>query len=110
ALHSSAGHEKPFRNLFSERPRKSQPRSVLENDDLVPAKPRLEFMNAIDIHNQPAMDTNERGRVETLLEIRKRFANHVHHTSDVQLHIIAGALAPVDFVRPHKKDSAVSTN
>src|SRR6266550_920162 len=81
-------------------------RAILENDDVLAVKPRLELLDAIHVHNRRAVHADEAVRREPLLEPCQRVTYHMHVAARMKLSVLAIGFDPVDFARLQKRHLA----
>src|SRR2546422_543164 len=84
-----------------------QARAVLENDRVIAIKHRLQFLDAIHIHNRRAADANEAVGRQLCFHSTDGLAQLMRDTADVHSHIISVRFDPLDVPDTNEDDPAV---
>src|SRR4051812_26945690 len=85
---------------------KIQPCPVLQDNQIVTMKPRLQFFHAVDINYSRTMNAQEFIGIEPRLERTHGFAQQMDIGADVHPHVVIGSLDPVDLVASQKHYTA----
>src|SRR5215831_15554394 len=70
--------------------------------DVLAIERRLHFLNAIDVDDRRAVDSDELLRVELRFEMAHRVAHEVLLCPDMDAHVVSLRLAPVDVGHAHE--------
>ena len=83
-----------------------QLRPVVENHRLLARERRTQFPQAIKIHDRRAVDADKARGIQARLEPRHRLAQEVHAAGNVECHVIALGLDPIDLLGLEEKNLA----
>src|SRR5690242_5271042 len=103
------GINDPMESLTVSRARRELG-SVLENHDVLAVKPRLQFLDAVHVHDGRAMHTHEAEWCQPFLELLQRNANRMRLPTHVHLCQLAVGLDPVDIGRFDEQHFAAGAN
>lgn len=81
--------------------------AIGQDDEPLAAVERLELADPLDVDDAGAMDAEEDGGIEAALHGGHRSADGMTIAPDVQRHVVAAGLHPVNLVRAHEDDSAM---
>ncbi len=85
----------------------SQFSSIFEQDDVIPMKPRMNFLHVMQVYYGATMNPNEFLRIEALLQRGKRLSNDILTGGHVQDRAIPGRFDPFNINGFYENDSPV---
>src|SRR5262249_43559927 len=84
-------------------PAQHQLGAVLEDHSILIVKPRLQLADAVDVDDPRAMNASKLLRIELSFQAADRLTQQVRLLSDVQAHVLAFGLDPVNLSPLQKK-------
>src|SRR6266700_5303028 len=102
-----------FQQLLDARPVGTAQRelaTVAKNHDVLSTKPRLQFLNAFEVHNRRAVNSQETFRVEASFETLHGFADQVSFLPHVQVQVVPCRLNIVDLSGLKKQNATTGFN
>ncbi len=88
-------------------PTRNQFRPVPQDEHVVAVKPWLDLANARGVHDDSALNPNERFRGQALLELAECAPESQNLPADVQLHVVAVEVNPVQLSQVDEANGAV---
>src|SRR5947207_11311856 len=79
--------------------------AVLEDDFVVPMKPGLQLLDALEVNHGGAVNAQKLIGMQPGFQIIHGVAQQVHVAADVKAQIVPGRLNPVDFLGAEEKDA-----
>src|SRR6185503_3055812 len=80
-------------------------RAVAHHDNVLTLRPRLQLLDAVDIHNDGPVDSHESPRIQFQLHPIHSFAHKVRVAAHVESDVVTNCFQPIDIVGPQENYS-----
>src|SRR5689334_12106719 len=89
--------------LLAVAPAQCKPGSVLQHHHIFAVEPRLHFLDAVGVDDARTMDADETLGIQARFHVVHRLAEEMGFFAEVEPHVIAGGLDPIDLLCAQEK-------